>query len=151
MILRPALPEDFDFLFSLRRQTMKSYVEQTWGRWDDDEQSERFRGEFAPSKDQIIITGGNEIGCLTVEDHDDFLFIDFIAVLPEYQRMGIGAKLIAGILAQADERNIPVRLNCLKVNPARSLYERLGFRVVGGDEFRHHMERAAREPSPAQS
>ena len=140
MVLRPALHEDFDFLFSLRRQTMKFYVEQTWGLWDDDEQLERFRGEFAPSKGQIILFSGHEIGCLTVEDHGDFLFIDFIAVLPEYQRMGIGTKLITGILAQADEKRIPVCLNCLKVNPARSLYERLGFRTVGETKAHYQME-----------
>jgi hypothetical protein len=45
------------------------------------------------------------------------------------------------MIAQGNEREIPVCLNVLKVNPARSLYERLGFRVVGGDEHRHYMER----------
>lgn len=28
----------------------------------------------------------------------------------------------------------------LRVNPAKALYERLGFREVGGDEFRFFME-----------
>jgi len=32
--LRPATPDDFDFLYLLHVETMKEYVDQTWG-WDD--------------------------------------------------------------------------------------------------------------------
>jgi hypothetical protein len=45
-------------------------------------------------------------------------------------------------MALSEQRRIPVRLQVLKVNPARQLYERLGFCVTGGDEFRHQMERS---------
>lgn len=38
----------------------------------------------------------------------------------------------------------PVWLQVLKVNPARALYERLGFRVVGQSDTHWHM---LREPA----
>jgi ribosomal protein S18 acetylase RimI-like enzyme len=138
--LRAARDEDFAFLVSLRRSTMKGYVEQTWGRWDDAEQRERYRSLFSPSADRIIVLDGNDIGCLSVDDSGDHLFVGFIGILPEYQRAGLGTFLMKQIIIEADRRRIPVRLNVLKVNPARALYERLGFCVVGGDEFRHLME-----------
>ena len=141
LTLRSAYSSDFPFLCLLRRLTMKSYVELTWGAWSDTDQAERFRGEFHPLNYQIVIHQGKEIGCLSVEDLKDLLFVDFIAILPEYQRRGIGTRIMKNVIAQAEERKIPVCLNVLKVNPARSLYERLGFRVVGGDDHRHHMER----------
>jgi ribosomal protein S18 acetylase RimI-like enzyme len=143
IVLRPADSQDFDFLFSLHTLTFRTYVEQTWGRWDDAEQLNRFRKDFDRSYRRIIVLRGEDIGCIWTEDQDSLIFVDYIAVLPEYQRRGLGTKLVRQVLAQADERGIPVCLNVLKVNPARSLYERLGFRVVGGDEHRHYMQRTA--------
>ena len=49
-----------------------------------------------------------------------------IAVLPEYQRQGIGSRLIAELL-----RDTPaVSLSCDPVNPAWKLYLRFGFRPL---------------------
>jgi len=141
ILLRPATDDDFPFLLLVHRLTMKSYVEATWGRWDDADQEERLRGEFEPAKCEIIVFDNKAVGYVSVEDHEDFFFIAFIAILPEYQRLGIGTKIIQNVITRGNERKIPVCLNVLKVNPARSLYERLGFRVVGGDEHRLYMIR----------
>jgi ribosomal protein S18 acetylase RimI-like enzyme len=77
---------------------------------------------------------------LRVEEHDDHIFVNYIALIPEHQRYGIGASLIRQVQASAATRGLPVRLNVLKVNPARALYERLGFAVVGEDDVRWYME-----------
>ena len=53
----------------------------------------------------------------------------------------MGTHLVQQVIALSEQRRIPVQLQVLKVNPARQLYERLGFRVTGGDEYRHFMER----------
>ncbi len=44
---------------------MKTYVEQTWGKWDDDVQAERFRKNFKPDDVQIIIIDGHDAGLLS--------------------------------------------------------------------------------------
>jgi hypothetical protein len=44
------------------------------------------------------------------------------------------------VQVSAATRGVPVRLNVLKVNPARALYKRLGFAVVGEDDVRWFME-----------
>jgi len=48
-----------------------------------------------------------------------------------------GAALISTIIAEADARNLLVRLRVLKINPARRPYERLGFVVT--DEAETHL------------
>jgi len=35
VVLLPAVPEDIDFLYGLNRATMREYVVETWGRWDE--------------------------------------------------------------------------------------------------------------------
>ena len=52
--------------------------------------------------------------------------------------------VIGELLAEADERNVQVELRVLKVNPAKSLYERLGFAVFDETETHYRM----RWPSP---
>ena len=64
-----------------------------------------------------------------------------IEILPEYQNRGVGSAVIRDVLAQAQAEGLPVGLQVLKVNPARRLYERLGFNVVG-ETATHYLMRA---------
>ena len=130
---------------------MKGYFEASGG-WDDAEQRERFRGHFAdPSSIRVIVFGSRDIGCLSVDDLGDSLFIGFIGMLPEYQRRGMGTRLLQQVIAEADRREIPVQLRVLKVNPARSLYERLGFVVVDNEGVRYQMKRPRQLNSQSKS
>jgi ribosomal protein S18 acetylase RimI-like enzyme len=142
--LRSAGPKDFDFWRRVHRACFKTYVEQTWGVWDEADQLQRLQREFSPMRGDILFLDGHPIGFIWVDDQDTFLFINSIALLPEFQNQGIGTKLLQQVIAKAEGKGLPVRLQVLKANPARTLYERLGFCVVGGDDFRHYMERTAR-------
>ena len=143
VVLRPARTEDFEFLRRLHRECFKTYVEQTWGNWDEADQLQRLRRARWLSGD-IIVFQGRPIGLMAIEDQGAVLFLELIALLPEYQDKGLGTRLIQQVLAKGDARAVPVQLSVLKVNPARSLYEQLGFRLVGEDEQRWYMERTAR-------
>ena len=136
---RPATQADYPFLYSLHRQTFLAYVDQTWG-WDEAQQEMAFRQEFAASVREIICWREQDIGSIVVEDHDDFLFLDYIAILPAYQNQGMGTAIVKRLLEEGARRALPVKLSVLKVNPARYLYERLGFCIVGNDEYRYYME-----------
>jgi ribosomal protein S18 acetylase RimI-like enzyme len=136
--LRDATPEDFDFLYELHRAALKDYVEQTWG-WDEAWQAERFRRKFDINHRRIIQKSGEDIGCLAVMEDDDGFFISYIALMPDHQGMGIGTQLVKDVLRQGGERGVAVTLRVLKVNPARSLYERLGFTIYETTETHHLM------------
>ena len=112
---------------------------QTWGKWDEEWQSARFRDNFDPSDYQIIVVDGRDAGEIILADRESELYIASILILPEYQGHGIGTAIIRDILARADQRGLPVALQVLKVNPARRLYERLGFAVIGETDTHYLM------------
>ena len=136
---RSATQADYHFLYTLHKLALGPYVEATWG-WDEECQGMRFRDAWEPIANQVVLLGGEPIGCWRVEEHTDHVFVDYIAIMPEHQRHGIGASLLRQVQASAATGRLPVRLNVLKVNPARALYERLGFAVVGEDDVRWYME-----------
>jgi ribosomal protein S18 acetylase RimI-like enzyme len=127
--LRAATMGDKDFLWRLHRETMRQYVDQTWG-WDDDWQRQRFDENFNPDLLQIIECGQKPAGYIAVEWRDDGLLLGAIEIAPEFQNRGIGTQLILELFRECDRRRRPMRLSVLKVNPARRLYERLGFLCV---------------------
>lgn len=123
--LRPATAEDYAFLEQLHRRTLRPYVERTWG-WDDAEQAAMFRRRFDPALLVIVVVDERDAGVLHVERRADETFLVNIALDPEFQGRGIGTAIVGDVLAEG----APVTLQVLRVNPARGLYERLGFRLT---------------------
>jgi ribosomal protein S18 acetylase RimI-like enzyme len=132
--LRPATLADVDTLFAIRRAAMKLYVEQTWGPWDEQWQASYFRDHFRPEQSWVIQHDNKDVGLWQVEHREDCVFLTNIEILPEYQRRGIGTHLIRNLLDEASDKNLPLRLQVLKVNPAKQLYERLGLHLTGQTE-----------------
>ncbi len=66
--------------------------------------------------------------------------ICLLFVAPEFQKRGIGTQLLEKQLDEARHLNVPVRLQVLRENLARQLYERLGFIVTGKTETHYLME-----------
>ena len=58
---------------------------------------------------------------------------------PRFQGQGIGTAILQDMQRDAAEQGLEVRLQVLKVNPARRLYERLGFEVTGETETDRQM------------
>lgn len=56
-----------------------------------------------------------------------------VALLPGWRGRGIGSELLIALLAYADARYPAVSLSVDPANPARRLYERLGFQPVGAN------------------
>jgi predicted lactoylglutathione lyase len=44
------------------------------------------------------------------------------------------------ILSRAKQKQIPVRLNVIRINSAKAFYEKLGFTVIDSDEYLFSME-----------
>jgi GNAT superfamily N-acetyltransferase len=146
--LRPATPDDYDFVFSVHCTAMRPYVEPIYG-WDEDWQSCHIREQFDPDKRQIIRYGGADVGYISVEEQQSCHLLQMIAILPEYQGRGIGATLIRRLQRRARLKGVPLMLQVLKGNPARRLYERLGFKVFDATDT-HHQLRWAAQPSQSE-
>ena len=134
---RPATAEDAKFLYALNEAAMKEYVVKTWGAWEESFQREWFRNHFEPEITQIILLEGQPAGVLSLVEKEDRLELRNIQVHPDHQRRGIGTTILQSILG----RGKPVELQVVKVNSARQLYERLGFRATGETETHTLMRR----------
>ena len=137
---RPAAESDIDFLYSLHVAAMKEYVDQIWG-WNENDQESIFRRNYVPATIQIILCNGRDIGMLSVEEREKDVFLRTIEIHPEYQGKGIGTAIIKKIIADGAQKMKPIFLQVLKVNPAKGLYERLGFVIVEETETHYRMRR----------
>lgn len=138
--LRPATIEDLEPLFAIHRAAMRGYVELTYGPWNEPWQAAFFRDHFDTSVRQVILAHGEVAGFLDLIPRDDDLYLSELVIDPVCQGRGIGTHLLRETQARAAAKGMPVRLQVLRVNPARSLYERLGFVTNGETETHHLME-----------
>jgi ribosomal protein S18 acetylase RimI-like enzyme len=143
--LRASSWDDAAFLYHLLKASMQSYVAQTWG-WDEQWQQAYFQKTFDPARNQIIVMAGQDVGVISVEKGEQEVFLSRLYILPEYQGRGIGTQLIKRVLAEAFGDNLPVSLRVLRVNPAKELYERLGFVVVEETDVRYLMKATPPQP-----
>ena len=137
--LRPARREDREFFFAARRAAFKPYVDEIWG-WNDARQRSQAEREFDELPVEIIEERGEPVGYICILHEEDHDFFDEIALLPEAQGRGIGTALVRDVMQAAEARGVPVRLSVLANNPARRLYESLGFRVTRVEHPRVKME-----------
>ena len=82
-----------------------------------------------------------DVGWLQAIRQDDELFVAQMFVDGLFQRRGIGTEVMKRLIGEANEFNLAVRLNVVRINPARRLYERLGFRVTHEDDRKLYMKR----------
>lgn len=137
-VLKAATEADYAWLWELKRATMKSYVIQTWGSWDDQLQEEFFRGNFSPGSVQMILLGDQRAGLLEVKQEPREIFLANIQIHPASQNRGLGSAVVQTVLEGARTLGQPVRLQVLKVNTAaQKLYHRLGFQAY--DETLTHV------------
>ncbi len=118
--------EDRGWLWDLKRATMREYVAAIYG-WDDDTQRRMFEAKFDPSRIRIIQLEGRDVGLLEFAEREADFFLGRIELLPAYQKDGIGSAVIVAVAVEAKAKEKSVRLQVLRSNPARRLYERLGF------------------------
>lgn len=138
--LRPADAADCEFAYQVACKAIRPYAEQTFGLWDESRVRQMLAGNIGAGITRIVVAGAEPAGFLCVDEREDHIRLDQLFLLPEHQRRGIGTGLVRGVLARAGELQLPVRLRVLRVNPAKRLYERLGFAVSAEEPERFHMQ-----------
>ncbi len=132
--LRQLHDAESDAMLALHRASMGGYIEETWGPWDDGLQRSFWNERLEKKLLQVIEVGGLAAGLLEVTRHPDAIEVVNLELAPAFQRRGIGTAILTEIQAEATAREAAVLLQVLKVNPARRLYERLGFVATGATE-----------------
>jgi hypothetical protein len=71
--LRTAERRDVESLFDRHRAAMRSYVEATWGPWDEEWQKQRFVENFASAHWHVIEIAGGIAGMVSWEEKSNEL------------------------------------------------------------------------------
>lgn len=136
--LRAARSDDFTFARHIYFETMRWIIERLFG-WDQAREEHNFAKSFKLDDVSIITCDGQDVGWIQLELQGPTIFIDSFYITSAMQRRGIGTQILENLLAQAKDRSKPITLACVKFNPARSLYERHGFRTTHEDEHKFYM------------
>jgi GNAT superfamily N-acetyltransferase len=104
-------------------------------------QAMHYRAAFADAAWLIVESGGAPVGRLYTDERPASVHLIDIALLPEWRGRGLGGAILADLIADAAARGLAVSLQVEKVNPARRLYERLGFRTLADNGPHDWMER----------
>ncbi len=139
---RSATEEDIPFLLDLRRKTMNPHLAASGASTSESDHMQRLMGAFECA--EVLLLDGQPIGLLKVRRTDTEWKIIQIQLAPEVQGKGLGAQVLGELITQADAEHKALTLSVLKANPAKSLYERLGFAIEDESEFEFNMRRARR-------
>jgi GNAT superfamily N-acetyltransferase len=139
MTLRAACAEDEDFLLAVYASTRTDEIAPL--PWTDAEkdgflkqqgeaQHRHYRSRYQGAEYYVILRDGGPVGRLYVARWPREIRIMDVALLPAHRNAGIGSQLIAGIFEEAAAAGKTVTVHVESFNPARRLYERLGFREI---------------------
>lgn len=130
--LRPAMPEDRNFLYQLKKEVNLGYISAIWG-WDEDYQQEEFDRDFQKREEfSVIVSDDADAGFLQLQRGADFLNVAEIHLLPAFRGQGLGTAVLRYIQALGDKEGLPVLIGYFRANQgARDLYLRLGFQPAG--------------------
>lgn len=133
--LRPIALHEQELAYTLTREAMRSYVEQTWGPWNEDEQRQRHAQSFNPGEQDFILQSGHVQGLRALRWQPTDLFLARLYLRPQAQGQGLGSAVLVDLLSQARALGRGVELQVLKVNArAQRFYARHGFERVGERE-----------------
>lgn len=145
LTLRPALADDEPFLFELRKATMTEHLTRAGQPADDAEHRARLLHRYDTAR--VVCVDGAPAGLLKAHRTDSEWVVVQLQIMPSVQRRGIGERALRTVLRAGQADALPVTLKVLKGNPAKRLYDRLGFEVVGEDDTQFYMRRAPRAPA----
>ena len=149
--LRPAQPDDEDFLYELfcvsvgdELSALDAAHRDVILRMQFNAQLQSYKAEFPAAEHQIIMLDGRVIGRVLVErTENEHRGVD-IALMPGERSGGIGTMLIQELLDEAASAGKPFRISVVRTNPAMHLYNRLGFKTTG-ETLTHFMMEWAEE------
>ncbi len=137
--LRPATSDDYAYCYRLTKRNMQNLFCKHWGGWV----SAEFRKGFVVENIAMVIIAGKRAGYLNIIREPSFIYIDNIQLSPAWQNQGIGTSLLNCLLDT--HSGISIRLTTFEDNPAKRLYERMGFVVLARNGMTVKMEKTARQ------
>ena len=138
--LRPVTDADRDFLLAVYASTREEELAQV--AWEEGAreafleqqfraQDAHYRANYPGATLDVIEVDGERAGRLYVHRGEDDIRIMDIALAPHFRGRGIGTALLRELMYEAGSSNRSLSIHVELQNPARSLYDRLGFVPAG--------------------
>jgi ribosomal protein S18 acetylase RimI-like enzyme len=118
------------------RATRRAFLEQQFTAQDA-----HYRGNYAGATLDVVELEEERAGRLYVHRGPHDIRIMDIALLPPFRGRGIGTALLRALVDEAEGGGHKLSIHVEANNPARTLYDRLGFRAVGEHGIYVLMER----------
>ena len=144
--LRPITDADLPFLLQLYASTRVDELAQV--SWTDEQKAafivQQFQAQHAWWQEQytgarfdLVLVDGEPAGRLYVDVWEREIRVVDIALVPAHRGGGIGSMLLRRVFDEGDAAGKPVSIHVEVFNPARRLYDRLGFVEKGthGDVY----------------
>ena len=135
---------DYEFVYEVKKNAYKTYVEKCWGSWIEEAQRNYFKNFIEQVKENVYIIqlNGKDIGFYNGETLEDGSYeIGNICIIPEYQGRGIGTEILKDMIELHQQEDIHIQY--FKQNPVGNLYRRLGFKENGETKFHYQMIKQA--------
>lgn len=136
---RPAVEDDLPFLAAVYASTRTDEIAQSgWPielqhaflRQQHEAQHAHYATVYPDAERLVIERDGSAVGRLFLVEWPGNLRIIDVSLLPEERGRGVGEAILRDIGADAASRGSKVSIHVEKFNPARRLYERLGFTLA---------------------
>ncbi len=138
---RAATAEDTDFARRVHHEGYHDTVVRQFGEWDEAMQDEFFDNAWNADPHEVMMSDERDCGYCAIERHSDHIFLHELVVSNEFQRQGIGSKVLRELIDEAKSKGIPVKLQVLRENvDARRLYTKLGFKDTETTDMHYMME-----------
>jgi ribosomal protein S18 acetylase RimI-like enzyme len=152
VVVRPAADGDRTFLAQVYASTRAH--ELALLPWTDEEkaafvahqfeaQDAHYRAHYDGASFGVIEVDGEPAGRLYVHRGPSDIRIVDITLAPAFRGRGLGTGILRSLIAEAEGSGRKLSIHVEVNNPARRLYERLGFRPAGEHGVYLLMERAA--------
>ncbi len=133
---RPQNESDRNFLYTLFASTREQEMRMTG--WDNmqiksflqfqfNTQLNQYLNNYKNASFEIITIHGIDAGRLYVNELDHGIQIIDISLLPEYRGNGHGRKILNELITKGNRSRKTIFLSVIFNNPAKNLYQRLGF------------------------
>ncbi|MFC5649785.1 GNAT family N-acetyltransferase [Paenibacillus solisilvae] len=144
METRTAAREDDLFLCEVYSSTRLEEVS-AWG-WEDKDckaflsmqwrmQTNSYQLQFPDSENLILSYEGTDAGRMMLNKAAEKIHLIDISLLPPFRNRGIGTSILKNLQQEALMNQQIIELHVTPYNPARRLYERLGFQLSESLDF----------------
>lgn len=127
--LRASSPSDLAFCWPIYRDAMQPLA-QGLTAWNEAAQQRLVEQTLGHTGTSVLQVDKADVGWLQVEETRHLVQLRHLYLLPERRNRGLGTAFLTWMKERAERKRKDLTLEVMTNNPARRLYERLGFKAL---------------------